>query len=81
MRAFCRQGGKAIWLLFSLNQQGLTAVLVIHELDSAEHTSRQITFRDGRLVKDELVAHPRDVQAQWATSANQNPYEDFDSES
>jgi putative ABC transport system ATP-binding protein len=64
-------------ILQALNQQGLTIVLVTHEPDIAEYTTRQVTFRDGRLVRDEPVAHPRDAQAEWAVLATQNPDEDF----
>lgn len=56
-----------------LNQQGLTIVLVTHESDIAEYASRQITFRDGHLVKDEPVSQPRDAQAEWAVLSQQNP--------
>ncbi len=52
-------------MLQALNQQGLTIVLVTHEPDIAEYSSRQITFRDGRLVRDEPVAQPRDAQREW----------------
>jgi len=52
-------------ILQALNQQGLTIVLVTHEPDIAEYTSRQITFRDGRLVRDEPVTNPRDAQQEW----------------
>jgi putative ABC transport system ATP-binding protein len=62
-------------ILQALNQQGLTIVLVTHEPDIAEYASRQITFRDGRLVRDEPVTHPRDAQAEWAAIANQDPDE------
>ncbi len=58
-------------ILQALNQQGLTIVLVTHEPDIAAYTSRQITFRDGRLVRDEPVAQPRDAQAEWAVLAQQ----------
>jgi putative ABC transport system ATP-binding protein len=64
-------------ILQALNQRGLTIVLVTHEPDIAEYASRQITFRDGRLVRDEPVAHPRDAQAEWAILANRKPDEDF----
>src|SRR5260370_26870198 len=59
-------------ILQALNQHGLTIVLVTHEPDIAEYASRQITFRDGRLVRDEPVANPRDSQAEWAVIAKQN---------
>lgn len=64
-------------ILQALNQQGLTIVLVTHEPDIAGYTSRQVVFRDGRLVRDEPVAHPHDAQAEWRALAAQNPDEDF----
>ncbi len=45
--------------------------------DIAACASRQITFRDGHLVRDEPVAHPRDAQAGWAVIANRNLDEDL----
>jgi putative ABC transport system ATP-binding protein len=64
-------------VLQGLNRQGLTIVLVTHEPDIAEYTTRQVTFRDGRLVRDEPVANPRDAQADWISLAQQNPDENF----
>jgi len=40
--------------------------LVTHEPDVAAYTSRMIHFRDGRIVKDERVATPRDASAELA---------------
>jgi len=62
-------------VLQALNRQGLTIVLVTHEPDIAEYTTRQVTFRDGRLVRDEPVQSPRDAQAEWITLVQQNPDE------
>jgi putative ABC transport system ATP-binding protein len=39
--------------------EGLTILLVTHEPDIADYSKRVITFRDGRIVKDEAVAHRR----------------------
>ncbi len=39
----------------TLNDQGLTIVLVTHEPDIAEFAKRNIQFRDGKIRKDELV--------------------------
>jgi len=64
-------------ILQALNQRGLTIVLITHEPDIAEYTTRQILFRDGRLVRDEPTKHPRDAQAEWSILAQQNPDEDF----
>ena len=37
----------------------LTIILVTHESDIAEYTKRVITFRDGRIIKDEAVQNRR----------------------
>ena len=66
-------------VLQALHRQGLTIVLVTHEPDIAECATRQVFFRDGRLVHDEPVTNPRDAQADWATLAKQNPDENFSS--
>ena len=46
-------------LLQSLNDQGLTIVLVTHEPDIAEHAKRLITFKDGGIVSDVRLAQKR----------------------
>jgi putative ABC transport system ATP-binding protein len=38
-----------------LNDQGITIVMVTHELDIASYTKRNIIMRDGRVVTDEAV--------------------------
>jgi putative ABC transport system ATP-binding protein len=38
-----------------LNQQGITIVMVTHELDIARYCKRNLIMRDGRLVHDDLV--------------------------
>jgi len=48
-------------LLQQLNRQGITIVLITHEPDIAAFASRVLTFRDGRLLRDELVLSPRDA--------------------
>jgi putative ABC transport system ATP-binding protein len=47
-------------------EQGITVILVTHESDVAAYASRVIHFRDGRIVKDERVASPRDAVAEMA---------------
>ena len=42
-------------ILQSLNEQGLTIVLVTHEHDIAQFTKRNIVFRDGKIRRDEPV--------------------------
>lgn len=38
-----------------LNDQGITVVMVTHELDIASYTKRTVVLRDGLIVTDELV--------------------------
>jgi putative ABC transport system ATP-binding protein len=63
-------------ILQTLNQQGLTIVLVTHEPDIVAYTARQIVFRDGHLIRDEPVHTPRDAQAEWAMLSQQQSDED-----
>ena len=39
----------------TLNDQGITIVMVTHELDIARYTKRNIIMRDGRVVSDTVV--------------------------
>ena len=42
-----------------LNEQGITILLVTHELDVAQHARRIVTFKDGLILSDERVAKRR----------------------
>lgn len=42
--------------------QGITMILVTHEPDIAAYANRNILCRDGRIVRDECVVHPREAQ-------------------
>ena len=42
-----------------LNKIGITVVIVTHEPDIAGYTNRNVTFRDGRILKDVKVGRPR----------------------
>jgi len=42
-------------ILQTLNDEGLTIVLVTHEPDIAQYARRIITFRDGKIRRDEMV--------------------------
>ena len=46
-------------LFQELNAQGLTIVVVTHEPDIAQYAARIVTFRDGRILRDEAVASRR----------------------
>ncbi|MBY0575209.1 MAG: ABC transporter ATP-binding protein [Gallionellaceae bacterium] len=50
------QTSEEIMKLFEeLNREGITIVLVTHEMDIAQHAKRQVRFHDGRVVSDELT--------------------------
>jgi putative ABC transport system ATP-binding protein len=40
-----------------LNEQGITIIMVTHELDIASYAKRNIIMRDGQVVSDKPVAH------------------------
>ncbi|HMJ88322.1 MAG TPA: ABC transporter ATP-binding protein [Candidatus Acidoferrum sp.] len=44
-------------LFQELNEQGITIVMVTHELDIARYTRRNIVMRDGRIISDVQVAN------------------------
>jgi putative ABC transport system ATP-binding protein len=50
-------------LMQRLNRAGLTIVLVTHEPDIATYAGRVLTFRDGRLLRDERQPTPSDAAA------------------
>lgn len=41
----------------SLNDEGVTIVMVTHEPDIAMHTKRNVVFKDGTIISDSLVAN------------------------
>lgn len=51
------QTGQEVLALFKqLNRDGLTLILVTHDLDVAAAARRQVAFRDGLIVSDQQVA-------------------------
>jgi putative ABC transport system ATP-binding protein len=58
-----------------LNREGITVVLVTHEPDIAGYASRVLTFRDGRLLRDEPVTDRRDAEAALAALAPEDDEE------
>jgi putative ABC transport system ATP-binding protein len=58
-----RTGIEIMGILQDLNRRGMTVVLVTHEPDIARFAQRTLTFRDGRLTRDERVASPDDARA------------------
>ena len=47
----------------SLNDQGITVILVTHEPDIAEYAARNILFRDGKVIDDKNVTSRRRAAA------------------
>jgi putative ABC transport system ATP-binding protein len=56
-------------------EQGITILLITHELDIAEYGTRLIRFRDGRVVADQKVAHRRDASQELAALPPPEPDE------
>jgi putative ABC transport system ATP-binding protein len=50
-------------------EKGITVILVTHEPDIAAYASRKIQFRDGRIVRDEVVSARRDAAAELGALA------------
>jgi putative ABC transport system ATP-binding protein len=58
-----RTSAEIMALFQNLNREsGISVVVVTHENDIAEYSNRIIRFKDGHLVSDEPVHHPRDAQ-------------------
>jgi putative ABC transport system ATP-binding protein len=46
--------GKQVMDLFEgLNREGITIVLITHDLDIAQRAKRRITLKDGKVINDE----------------------------
>ena len=45
-----------ISIFLKLNQDGITVVMVTHEMDIAQQTQRIIRLLDGKVISDEKVA-------------------------
>jgi len=54
-------------LFQDLNREGITIVVVTHEPDIARYAHRILTFRDGKLTRDERVAAPTDARGLLAS--------------
>jgi putative ABC transport system ATP-binding protein len=57
-----RTSVEVLALFQQLNAEGITIVLVTHEHDVAAYAKRVLTFRDGRVLSDDLVAAPLDAE-------------------
>ncbi len=57
----------------ALNDSGITIVLITHERDIAAYAKRNITFRDGKIVKDEPVINRRKAKEELLTLPEAEP--------
>lgn len=69
-----RTSYEIISLMQELNQQGKTIVFVTHEPDIAAFSSRTITLKDGRVVKDVINENVRSAQEALAALPVQDDY-------
>ncbi|MCM3080007.1 ABC transporter ATP-binding protein [Brevibacillus invocatus] len=51
-----RSGIEIMAMFQELHAQGITIILVTHELDIAQHAERIVTFKDGVIIRDERVS-------------------------
>lgn len=50
-----RSGIEIMAMFQELHAQGVTIILVTHEMDIAQHAERIVTFKDGIIIRDERV--------------------------
>jgi len=55
-------------ILQSLNERGITIIIVTHNPEVAVYASRQVEMRDGRIVSDAPVAARRSAHADWSAA-------------
>jgi putative ABC transport system ATP-binding protein len=68
-----RTSAEIMALFQELNREGITIVLVTHEEDIARYARRILTFRDGKLIKDQPVAEPNNARRIMATLPPEEP--------
>jgi putative ABC transport system ATP-binding protein len=49
------------------SEQGITILLITHEHDIAEYSTRIVAFRDGRIVGNQPVEHRRLAEVELAS--------------
>lgn len=54
-----RSSEEILAIFQELHSQGVTLILVTHEMETAEHAERIVTFKDGIIISDEPVVQRR----------------------
>ena len=67
-------------LFQDLNREGITVVVVTHEADIARYAGRVLSFRDGRLIRDEPVRDRLVAREQLASLPRGDEQEEEDLE-
>ena len=58
--------GEEVMALFEeLHQQGMTLIVVTHDMDIASQAQRIVTLKDGQIISDEQNGHLRNRPADW----------------
>jgi len=65
-------------LFQELNRTGITVVVVTHEPDVARYAGRILSFRDGRVTKDEAVTDPLEARQLLATLPREDEQDEED---
>jgi putative ABC transport system ATP-binding protein len=65
-------------LFQELNRGGITVVVVTHEPDVARYAGRILSFRDGRVTKDEAVTDPLEARQLLATLPREDEQDEED---
>ncbi|HWP49793.1 MAG TPA: ABC transporter ATP-binding protein [Candidatus Limnocylindrales bacterium] len=63
-----RSGNEILQIFEKLNRQGVTLVIVTHDLSIAQRTHRIVTLRDGEIIKDETRRKEREgegMERRW----------------
>lgn len=59
-----RTSAEIMGIFQSLNEQGMTIVMITHELDIARYARRNVVMRDGRIVSDHMVERRLDAEVE-----------------
>ncbi len=71
-----RTSAEIMSIFQSLNQHAITIVMVTHELDIARYAKRNVSMRDGLILKDTLVTRPLDSHEElcrWKQAEQSEP--------